>query len=185
MRKSYLVLILSALAITIVLLLTACSKAGSKGASGPAGPIGPAGQQGTAGAAGTPGAAGAAGSQILTGSTLPTLTTGNPGDYYFDNLTDSLYGPKSSSGWGTANVIYYNWTAFNETNWGDFDPFNSTREYQINMPALTSQILNQGVALVYLEYVQMESQDTVSGMLVDQRIRGRTGYKRRFAYADL
>ena len=34
--------------------------------------------------------------------------------------------------------------------------------------SLTSQILNQGVALVYLEYMQMESQDTVSGMLVDQ-----------------
>ena len=65
MRKSYLVLILSALAITIVLLLTACSKAGPKGASGPAGPIGPAGQQGT------------------------------PGQ------TDSLYGPKTLSGWGT------------------------------------------------------------------------------------
>ena len=198
MRKSYLVLILCALAITIVLLLTACSKAGPKGASGPAGPQGPAGQQGTPGPAG---------SQLFEGSGVPAVALGNVGDFYINGQTDSLYGPKTLSGWGTgislqgtagaagtpgaagapgtANVIYYNWTAFNETNWGDFDPFNSTREYQINMPALTSQILNQGVALVYLEYVQMESQDTVSGMLVDQRIRGRTGYKRRSAYADL
>ena len=138
MRKSYLVLILCALAITIVLLLTACSKAGPKGATGPAGPQGPAGQQGTPGPAG---------SQLFEGSGLPGVALGNVGDFYINEQTDSLYGPKTLSGWGTAislrgaggpagqtgpqgapgtaNVIYYNWTAFSETNWGDFDPINS------------------------------------------------------------
>ena len=78
MRKSYLVLILSALAITIVLLLTACSKAGSKGASGPAGPIGPAGQQGTPGPAG---------SQLFEGNNKDPGTLYSPTPVY-NRLTD-------------------------------------------------------------------------------------------------
>ena len=92
MRKSYLVLILCALAITIVLLLTACSKAGPKGATGPAGPQGPAGQQGTPGPAG---------SQLFEGSGLPASTRDNVGDFYINGQTDSVYGPKTLSGWGT------------------------------------------------------------------------------------
>ena len=262
MRKSYILLILLTLAITIALLLAACSKAGSKGATGPAGPQGPAGLQGTsgsqgaagpagsqifegngipadtlgnvgdfyineandslygpktlsgwgtaislqgtAGATGTPGtpgapgsagatgAAGAAGSQILSGSTPPTPTTGAPGDYYFDNVTDSLYGPMTSTGWGTAvslrgnsgatgaagatgpqgppgtaNVIYYNWTGFNPLAWGDFDPTYFRRECSINMPSITSQILDQGVVLVYLEYLMVSNGDTTQ-QLIDQ-----------------
>jgi hypothetical protein len=268
MRKSYLVLILCALAITIILLLTACSKTGPKGATGSAGPQGaqgtlgaqgtpgPAGSQifegngapadtlgnvgdfyineqtdslygpktlsgwgnaislqGAAGATGTPGtpgtpgapgtpgtpgtpgatgATGAAGSQILSGTTPPTATIGNPGDYYFDDLTDSLYGPKTSTGWGTAvslrgaagaagaagqngaqgppgtaNVIYYNWTAFNVPAWGNFDPTYFRTEYTINMPSLTSQLLDQGVVLVYLEYIYVSNGDTTQ-QLIDQ-----------------
>ena len=181
MRKIYFLLILCTLAITIALLLAACAKTGSKGATGPAGPQGPAGLQGTAGAAGAPGTPGAPGSQILTGPTTPSSTTGNLGDYYFDNGTDSLYGPKTSTGWGTAvslrgsagatgatgaagqtgatgatgtaNVIYYNWTGFNPLAWGDFDPTYFRRECSINMPSITSQLLDQGVVLVYLEYL--------------------------------
>jgi hypothetical protein len=239
MRKTYFLLILCTLVITIALLLAACSKAGPKGATGPAGSQGPAGLQGTAGAQGAPGpagsqifegdsvpastlgnvgdfyikeksdslygpktlsgwgnaislqgsagapgstgAAGAAGSQILSGSTSPTPTTGTPGDYYFDNLTDSLYGPMTSTGWGTAvslrgaagpqgppgtaNVIYYNWTAFNDLAWGNFDPTFFRREYSINMPSITSQILDQGVVLVYLEYVTVSNGDTTQQLI--------------------
>jgi hypothetical protein len=73
MRKTYFLLILCTLAITIALLLAACAKTGSKGATGPAGPQGPAGLQGTSGSQGT---AGPAGSQILSGPTTPTSTTG-------------------------------------------------------------------------------------------------------------
>ena len=254
MRKSYLILIICTLAITIALLLAACSK----GATGPAGPQGSSGLQGTAGAQGAPGpagsqifegdvvpasalgnvgdyyineqtdflygpktlsgwgngvslqgtagaagipgapgtpgapgsagAAGAAGSQILSGTTTPAPATGNAGDYYFDDLTDSLYGPKTSAGWGTAvtlrgaagadgaagaagqtgpqgppgtaNVIYYNWTAFNGADWSAFDPTYTRRTYSINMPAITSQILDQGVVLAYLEFVELQDKDT-------------------------
>jgi hypothetical protein len=167
---------------------------GAPGAPGTPGTPGTPGAPGTPGTPGTPGAtgaAGAAGSQILSGSTTPTPTTGAPGDYYFDNVTDSLYGPLTSAGWGiavslrgnvgatgaagqngapgqtgaqgpprTANVIYYNWTSFNVPVWGDFDPTYFRREYSINMPSITSQLLDQGVVLVYLEYFMVSNGDT-------------------------
>jgi hypothetical protein len=156
------------------------------------GTAGAPGTPGTPGAPGSAGAAGAAGSQILSGSTPPTPTTGAPEDYYFDNVTDSLYGPKTSSGWGTAvslrgsagatgsagqtgaqgppgtaNVIYYNWTSFNVPTWGNFDPTYFRREYSISMPSITSQLLDQGVVLVYLENVTVSNGDTTE-QLIDQ-----------------
>jgi hypothetical protein len=165
---------------------------------GTAGAPGTPGTPGTPGSAGATGTAGAPGSQILSGTTTPTSTTGNPGDYYFDNLTDSLYGPKTSTGWGTAvslrgnagatgatgpagatgqtgaqgppgtaNVIYYNWTGFNVSNWSVLDPTYFRREYPISMPAITSQILDQGVVLEYLEYLSVSNGD-ITEQLIDQ-----------------
>lgn len=70
--------------------LFSCSKsagpAGPQGATGPAGPVGPAGTNG---------------SQIYSGTTTPPSGTGNTGDYYLDQTTDVLYGPKTASGWGS------------------------------------------------------------------------------------
>ena len=66
-----------------------CSKTGDtgpQGATGPKGAVGPAGTNG---------------SQIYSGNTTPSASTGDSGDYYLDIATDVLYGPKSSSGWGT------------------------------------------------------------------------------------
>lgn len=71
------------------LFFTSCSKSGSKGdqgATGPAGPVGPAGQDG---------------SQIYAGNGAPAASLGNVGDYYLDQGADNLYGPKTSSGWGS------------------------------------------------------------------------------------
>lgn len=62
---------------------------------------GPAGPQGATGAAGSVGPAGANGTQIYSGTTTPASSTGNSGDYYLDLTTDVLYGPKTSSGWGS------------------------------------------------------------------------------------
>lgn len=69
------------------MILFSCSKS-----TGPAGPQGAAGPMGPAGANGT---------QIYSGTTTPPSGTGNSGDYYLDLTTDVLYGPKSSSGWGS------------------------------------------------------------------------------------
>ena len=201
-----------------------------QGSAGAAGAPGTPGAPGTAGAAGATGAAGAAGSQILSGSVPPTSTTGNPGDYYFDNLTDSLYGPKTSTGWGTAvslrgsagtpgapgatgatgqtgatgpagqtgaqgppgsaNVIYYNWTSFNPLTWGDFDPTYFRREYPINMPAITSQLLDQGVVLVYLEYIKVSNGDTTEQSVnqvpaIFYNVFGPTGTQKEYLTTEL
>lgn len=56
---------------------------------------------GSAGAAGAAGANGAAGSQIYSGTTTPSASTGITGDFYLDNTTYMLYGPKTSAGWGS------------------------------------------------------------------------------------
>ena len=82
--------------IALALLFAACTKTGKTGATGATGPAGPAG---AAGAAGT---AGPAGSQIYEGSGTPLSSLGNVGDFYINEKTDSLYGPKTLSGWGTA-----------------------------------------------------------------------------------
>jgi hypothetical protein len=59
---------------------------GATGATGPAGPVGPAGDNG---------------SVIYSGTTAPGISTGDVGDFYMDLTTSTLYGPKTSSGWGS------------------------------------------------------------------------------------
>jgi hypothetical protein len=63
---------------------------GANGASGAAGPVGPAGENGTV---------------IYSGTTAPSTSTGNIGDFYLDLATGILYGPKSASGWGSGISI--------------------------------------------------------------------------------
>jgi hypothetical protein len=136
--------------------------------------IGPAGANGANGVNGT------AGSQILSGIIPPAAITGVAGDYYFNRTTDSLYGPKTGSGWGTAvslrgspgatgaigatgsaNVIFYNWTAFNAGGWSLYQTASNIRFYPLTMPALTSELLNTGVVLVYLQFLDIVAGDTV------------------------
>ncbi len=68
------------------------------------------------------------GSQIFSGTGAPASSLGVEGDYYLDESSYELYGPKTSSGWGTplnlkgadgnANVTLYIFTApdFTSTN---------------------------------------------------------------------
>lgn len=67
------------------------------GPEGPAGPQGPVGPQGPAGPQGIPGADG---NTILNGIGAPDPGIGVEGDYYIDNATVELYGPKTSGAWG-------------------------------------------------------------------------------------
>ena len=60
-----------------MLLATGCSKTGPRGANGLDGTI------------------------ILSGEGAPTNSLGHNGNYYLDVATAILYGPKTSSGWGT------------------------------------------------------------------------------------
>jgi hypothetical protein len=75
-----------------MVLLASCGKQG---------PIGPMGVQGATGATGATGAAGTNGTQIYSGQTTPATSIGAAGDFYIDLATGALYGPKTSSGWGT------------------------------------------------------------------------------------
>src|SRR5690606_30831247 len=50
---------------------------------------------------GASGADGADGSQILSGTSAPTTSLGQDGDYYLRANTYDLYGPKTSGAWGS------------------------------------------------------------------------------------
>ena len=102
--------------------------AGSTGATGPAGPTGADGPAGPAGV-GVPaggavgqvvgktgtadyatdwvdqtGGGGSGGPAWHTGTGAPSGVTGAAGDYYIDSTGDDIYGPKSASGFGTAET---------------------------------------------------------------------------------
>jgi hypothetical protein len=53
------------------------------------------------GPTGATGAAGANGATVLSGTTVPSSSTGTIGDFYIDLTTAVFYGPKTSTGWGS------------------------------------------------------------------------------------
>lgn len=85
--------------ISLLLLITGCSKKGDPGPDGATGP------QGAAGAQGPVGPAGAAGSVILSGNGAPAAALGEKGDFYLDKAASNLYGPKKQWCMGNAGCI--------------------------------------------------------------------------------
>jgi hypothetical protein len=81
------------LALPLVLVLG--TMAGCEGPQGPDGPQGPQGPEGPVGPAGEDG------SVIHAGTGAPSADTGVNGDYYLNQDTGELYGPKNDDGWGT------------------------------------------------------------------------------------
>ena len=45
------------------------------------------------------------GTAILSGNSTPALNVGNIGDYYFDQSSYKLYGPKKADGWGIPVIL--------------------------------------------------------------------------------
>lgn len=86
LRKSNILLLLVAIMLTFI------------GCEGPAGSQGPQGPEGPEGAVGP---AGEDGSVIYAGSGEPDSEVGANGDYYLNQDTGELYGPKNDAGWGT------------------------------------------------------------------------------------
>jgi len=78
--------------------------AGPTGATGPTGPIGPIGPQGVQGVAGP---VGANGNTVLSGAGNPVTSSaaGVAGDFYIDNITNILYGPKAGDNWVGATSV--------------------------------------------------------------------------------
>lgn len=129
------------------------------------------------GADGSRGPSGANGSKILSGTGAPAQSTGVAGDYYIDNNTAFLYGPKTSAGWGgpvslrgpkgdkgdkgdpgTANVMASTVVVDNSMwAWGAWYVYSAfggsvsfqTRYCQISVPLLTQDIVNNGLVQVY------------------------------------
>ena len=71
---------------------------GSDGADGTNGTNGVPGEPGADGAPGTEGAPGTDGKTILSGASVPDDTLGTEGDFYLDDSTSTLYGPKDLNG---------------------------------------------------------------------------------------
>lgn len=60
---------------------------------------GPQGDPGPAGTTGAQGTAGLNGNTIVYGTSAPTASVGNNGDFYINTSTDFIYGPKASGTW--------------------------------------------------------------------------------------
>ncbi|MBV2227707.1 MAG: hypothetical protein KUL85_12680 [Sphingobacterium mizutaii] len=133
---------------------------GPKASSGWGSPTKLKGADGKNGTNGTNGSNGKNGSQFLSGTTIPAVTLGAVGDFYFNTAQMVLYGPKTSTGWGVgtnlkANVkiMYSGWrnvvrmvdTAFDNTR---------VRAAHIYEPQLTKEVLANSAILVYLDYGQ-------------------------------
>gem|GEM_PF-504293 len=115
-----------------------CEKTGAMGPQGEQGKDGPKGAQGDRGAAGEKGAKGDR------GNTGPTGAKGDRGDRG-DAGSQGPAGPRGAQGArGIANVIYSEW----------IDPTSlsmaSDGRLEIDVPKLTSEILDQGEVYVYL-----------------------------------
>ncbi|MBD3616069.1 MAG: hypothetical protein HUJ22_05800 [Gracilimonas sp.] len=180
--------------------ITGCeSPEGPQGPEGPEGPVGAAGEDGSSIYAGTgapstdlgasgdyylnqdtgelygpknnsgwgtpislqgpQGEAGADGSQIYSGTGSPDDSLGVPGDYYLNNDTFDLYGPKTDSGWGTplnlkgtANVMYSSWTYLDSAVRDTTIDSSNMKIGDINAPQLTQEILDTGVVNVYMQF---------------------------------
>jgi len=70
------------------------------GPQGPIGLTGPAGAQGIQGIQGPQGISGTDGKTVLNGTSDPT-TQGTEGDFFINTTSNTLFGPKTASGWGT------------------------------------------------------------------------------------
>lgn len=90
MKSKYLSSLLTLL-IVIGMAFVACdTPAGPEGPQGPEGPVGPAGEDG---------------SMIYSGKGVPGSEVGTNGDYYLNQNTGELYGPKDSGDWGEPIIV--------------------------------------------------------------------------------
>jgi hypothetical protein len=78
---------------------------GATGATGPQGATGATGAQGSQGVAGTNGTNGADGKTILNGTSNPSTSLGTIGDFYINTSSNTLFGPKTVSGWGSGTSL--------------------------------------------------------------------------------
>ena len=120
---------------------------------------------------GATGATGAAGSATLSGAGTPAPGLGKNGDYYLAKTNYLLYGPKTSSGWGTP--LYLRGPAgnsdvsaavftINSSDWdehpGDYEVTGNygptsfpAKMFDYSDPRITTAVLSGGLVLVYFQ----------------------------------
>ena len=93
---------------------------------------------------GDQGDAGAPGSQFLSGTVDPSTGEGAEGDYFLNQESGDLFGPKSASGWGTpinlkgtANVVASTWM-----DWKTWDTILGQNSYYSAAYDIPAPILN-------------------------------------------
>lgn len=126
------------LLVAIACISPACEKSGEMGPQGLQGDDGPKGERGDRGATGAKGAKGDRGNNGPTGTKGPKGDRGDTG-------AQGPAGPRGAQGApGIANVMYSEW----------IDPSSLSMtpdgRLEINVPKLTSEILDQGEVYVYL-----------------------------------
>jgi len=106
------------------------------------------------------------GSQIYAGTGAPAASLGVEGDYYLNKTSYELYGPKTSSGWGTplnlkgtANVMYSSWVTI-PANSGEWTlksiGADQIRYHDIAANAVTQDIIDKGVVNVYADFRNLD-----------------------------
>jgi len=143
-------------------------------------PVSLRGAQGQPGAKGDKGDAGQDGSRILSGTSVPSSSVGDIGDYYWNASGYLLYGPKSASGWGSGvalrgpkgdkgdkgdpgavNVMYSDWLVFKWTNASSKEDIMNVHE-----PAITLDFIHGGgTVLSYLLVLQTYKTDTLTAVM--------------------
>ncbi|MBR9853895.1 MAG: hypothetical protein GYB37_04855 [Algicola sp.] len=129
---------------------------GPKNDTGWGTPLQLTGEKGDQGDAGTPG------SKFLSGTANPSTGEGAEGDYFLNQESGDLFGPKSASGWGTpinlkgtANVVASTWMDWKT--WNGTNPYYREATYDIPAPILNAvgytslgnMLSDGGVFLVY------------------------------------
>ena len=147
---------------------TAVSIQGEKGDRGATGAKGDKGDKGATGAKGQDG------SQFLSGTSTPSSSLGNVGDFYFRTSTSVLYGPKTSSGWGSgtslkgpkgdkgdpgnANVKKYTFSVGSDE-WAEGTHYgnSNSHNYFTVASSLTGEIFMSNSKYVVLAYAKVNS----------------------------
>jgi hypothetical protein len=117
-------------------------------------------EQGPPGPAGTNGKNGTNGSTILSGSGAPPASTGAMGDFYLDIASDTLYGPKSASGWPSTGTSLVGKQGAS----GPAGPAGSVTSFTTSTGTTGPSIPNAGTYEVFVTYApENPSGSAVSG----------------------
>jgi hypothetical protein len=115
------------------------------------------------------GVSGVNGSTILNGPINPNSSVGSVGDYYINNTSTVLFGPKSISGWGAglslkgSDAKIQMRTYIYNNPWNSLNPLNGTGHVSFSFfPPITRNEINNSL---FLAYIETSWKDTITGAI--------------------